>query len=579
MTLPVWQQALASVLGTQLAYLLSNLPYFLLMVSVIVVFHELGHFVVAKLCRVQVTRFSIGFGPTLLHHTHGDTVYQLCLLPLGGYVKMLGDASEVEVAPELRPWAFSHKPVWQRTAIVLAGPAANLLLAFFVYAGLGVGTHAVPDSRLGLVNPGEPAALAGLQPGDRIVAVAGSSVEDWVTLREAVAKRPHQAMPVTYERVVAGEVQRLQTVVQTGSRSEPGPFGELQTRGMVGVSMQYLRPVVAVVDPTSPAARAGVHSGDTVVAVGTQPVDSWHVLRQRLAAWRDARLPLQLQDGNQRMRSVELQPAAWPAGLRHDLESAADLPQAYTGLVSQDTVVAELEAGGAALRADLRLGDRLLALQEEDPQGTQTTRAIHVWEVDLAPLALAADRRLTLSVQRGDKVLALSLPRVVLADREALADAPPQLRFGARNAGDLLVSYTRPRTTGTRQAASEALARVADDAQLIARGLLRLVRGSLPLSTMGGPIMLFVVAERSAHLGLAFYLQTLAVISVNVGLVNLLPVPVLDGGHLSFFFLEAITGRPPSPRLRLLAQTVGLVLLLSLMLFTLGHDAWRYILQ
>ncbi|HET6345264.1 MAG TPA: site-2 protease family protein [Myxococcota bacterium] len=250
-----------------MSYILQNVHWFILLIGALVTFHELGHFLVAKAFNVKVLRFSLGMGPRLLALRRGETEYTVSLLPLGGYVKMLGDVPGAEIPADEAARAFSNKPVWQRTFIVAAGPAANFLLALIVYFGMFVGPHTFGDTRLGVVTQNEPAWNAGVRPGDKVVAVGGQPVERWDDLREAIASRPDSSLALSYER--HGARHDVQLVTQ--ARDEENAFQETETRGKIGVSLQYLKAILGVVDPQSPAARAGLQTGDVIRSVNGRP--------------------------------------------------------------------------------------------------------------------------------------------------------------------------------------------------------------------------------------------------------------------------------------------------------------------
>jgi regulator of sigma E protease len=587
-------------------YVLSNLHYFLLLISAIVFFHELGHFLVAKLCGVQVLRFSLGFGPRLFATTYGDTEYQISLLPLGGYVKMLGDMPGAEIPEDLKNHAFANKTVWQRTAIVLAGPSFNMILALTVYFVMGLGTHQFGDTKLGVVSANEPAYLAGLRPGDKVVAIGGTEVHHWNALRQAIADQPKKSLQVTFDRPTATGSERRTVTLVTQTRREENEFNELETRGKIGVSMQYLRPIVAVVDPLSPAAVAGVRTGDTVVKVNQTPVAAWHEVRNAVGATplnhsielsvRRASAPAPTAANSQAVAPATGAPAAdagetgptetvtlQPTALRSDLDSglfsAADAPWGYTGLTSKDTLIATVDADSSAALAGLQVGDRVLNLTVKAADGTVSLRPIGVWGIDLATFGLSADSDLSITVQRGSTVLSRSFRLQQKQQKDVLQHTSTNLVFGAHNDPEVLGSYLFERRVGAMESLQQAFVQLGEDMTLVARGLGKMVRRTLPLNNMGGPIMLFVIAEKSAKLGAAYYFHTMATISVNIGIINLLPIPVLDGGHLFFFLIEAISRRPPSVRVRAVANTLGLAMLLCLMVYTLGNDVLRFVLQ
>lgn len=559
-----------------MTYFLQNFPYFLVLIGALVFFHELGHFLVAKACDVKVLRFSLGMGPRLFSTVRGETEYQLSLLPLGGYVKMLGEAPGTDIPPEEAGRALGNKPLWQRTAIVLAGPVFNFILATLVYFSMFVGSHTFGDTRLGVVTMGEPAWEAGLRPGDKIVAVEGSPVSRWDELREQIAKRPDAALHVTYER----DGQSHDVTLQTQVRAEENVFQETETRGKIGVSLQYLRPVLGVVDPESPAAKAGLKTDDVVEQVGTKSVKAWHEVRDAVAALpAGAPVHVQVLRGSEHV-TADLTPEAAVAGLPTNLFSAADVAQgAYTGLVNKDSLVTSIEPKTPAETAGLQINDRLVQLTIKTPDGKEAHRPIGVWGIDLASFGLDARSELMLTVQRGHEVLTRSFHLMQREEKDEFKNAHTAYVLGALNDPNILDTYMFERQVGPLEAFSEAFTQVGDDMTLIARGIAKIAQGRISLNTMGGPIMLFVIAEKSAKRGWQYYLRTLAMISVNIGMLNMLPIPVLDGGHLLFFGMEAISRRPPSMRMREMANMVGLALLLMLMFLVFKNDLLRFVLQ
>jgi regulator of sigma E protease len=545
----------------------------IIFIGVLVFVHELGHFLVAKACGVKVLRFSFGFGPKLFGVERGETEYCVSALPLGGYVKMLGEMPGAEIPPEDAPRAFSARPLWQRILIVLAGPAANFALAWLVYFAVGLGMQTFGDTRLGIVSRGEPAWKAGVRPGDRIVKIDGAPIHSWDELRERISKRPGEKLRATLER----DGQILQVEITPRAREEANLFREIETRGHIGISPHYVKTLVGIVDLDSPAARAGLKTGDVIEAVNGHPVVSWHELRARVKetpAGEPVHLRVHRQESSM---SFDVRPGEYPEGVDRELFSAADTHAGYTGLVSQECLVAEVEPDTPAARIGLKPGDRLTRLVIENGQ-TRVERPIGVWGVDLKAFqGVDASSDFVLTFQRGRQIISQQLKLDELKEKDEFKNERTRFVFGAKNDEDTLGIYTFERFVGPLEAIRIAGQNVAMATTLIGKGIAKLVQREIPIETMGGPIMLFEIAAKSAERGLRDYLSMLAMISVNLGLLNLLPVPVLDGGHLMLFGIEAIRRRPPSLRFREVANLIGLALLLLLMVLVFRNDIVRLV--
>ena len=365
--LPVLMSSFIGLISPYLTTVLATVA----VLGVLIFVHELGHFLTAKLLRVRVEIFSLGFPPKLLSRQIGETDYRISVVPLGGYVKLLGENPNDEVPPELLPRSFLHRPLWQRAAIVLAGPAFNFLFAFlalfllFAISGLPY----VP-TEVGRIIEGSPAERAGLKPGDMIVAVDGTPVKRWEELSRQI--REHGGQPLFL--VVKRADQDLEIKVTPEKRESENLFGQKVLAYQIGVA------------------------------------SSERLVNQELG-------PLQALD----------------EGLSYSL--------------------------------------RITAL---------TIQSIY-----------------------------------------------------------------------------------------------KLVTREISVDTLGGPIMIAQVAGKQAEMGLSYLIHFMAVLSVNLTLLNLLPIPVLDGGHLVFLFLEAVRGKPLAVKHREMAQALGMMLILTLMVFVFYHDLMR----
>jgi regulator of sigma E protease len=253
MSLPAWFAAVAVLLG------------------VLILVHELGHFVFAKIFDVKVLRFSLGFGPRLLGFTHGDTEYQLSLVPLGGYVRLLGEDPGEPIPPIDRPRALAAKPLWQRYTVVIAGPMFNLLLPLLIYFVHYAGQRTLLPPTIGTVLPDQPAAAAGLLPGDRVESVDGRRVRYWEELERRISDSAGKTMRFAIRRGPDAE-ERDVTPIEI---ERTGALRVKERVGWIGVSPRFHLPEIGVLDPASPAAQAGLKTFDFVTAVNGVPVGTW----------------------------------------------------------------------------------------------------------------------------------------------------------------------------------------------------------------------------------------------------------------------------------------------------------------
>jgi regulator of sigma E protease len=289
---------------------------FIVLIGVMVVVHEFGHFAVAKLCRVRVEAFSIGFGPRLFGVKHGETDYKVCLLPLGGYVKMTGENPTEDQQPVDDPGAFTSHPRWQRMLIGLAGPVANFILAFvlmfFYYNWINeVPKFLVEASRVEWVSPGSPAAQAGFQPGDEIQNFDGAKNPDWIQISTRSAMNLNQTVAVI--------VQRDGNPVQLSMHIPPEPRGQDFDIGHTGILPQFQPGPIEVkeIQPGTPADKAGLRAGDKIEAVDGHSFHSVNTLLAYMEAGQGKPMSLAVVRDGQRL-NLQATPAkldsSWKLG-------------------------------------------------------------------------------------------------------------------------------------------------------------------------------------------------------------------------------------------------------------------------
>jgi len=531
---------------------------FALVISVVVFFHELGHLIVGKALGVRAIRFSIGFGPRLFGFNAGETEYRLSLLPLGGYVKFAGDNPYEEVAPEDRGRGFLEQPPWKKGVIAFAGPAANFALAVALYFVVFAAPHQDLAAKVGYVKPQSPAALAGLRSGDRIVSIDGEPVVGWSGLQEKI--RAHGGQPVTMEVERSGARETLRVVPAVHEETDPV---ETVKHGRIGISAVPRAAQVTVISPDSSAGRGGVRTFDKVVKLDGVPVGNWEQLQEQLSARSDA-LKLDVL----RPEAVQAPGGTLWSDKPLSLTVPAPVAPGDYGLEASDLTLFAVQPGGAAEEAGLKRGDRVLAVNG---------RPALSWsdEVDAA-IKAAGTQPVRIAVRRDGKELTFTVTPHLRKDRDEtglLQDVPdlgaaPDLN-GFADAERIWVRYALP------DAAYRAVTNTGGFVRKQAIGIVRIVTGHISSRAIGGPLMIADVARKAAENGWRELVFTMGAISIVLGLMNLIPVPVLDGFHVLTAFIEGIRRRPLSVRFREVANVVGIALLLTLMLYAFRNDAMR----
>jgi regulator of sigma E protease len=549
--------------------LLATAGAVVVLLGVLVLVHELGHFVFAKLFDVKVIRFSLGFGPRLLGFTWGETEYRLSALPLGGYVRLLGEDPGEPIPPIDRPRALAAKPLWQRYVVVVAGPVFNLLLPLFIYFIHFAGQRTMLPPIIGTVLPDLPAATAGLLPGDRVESVDGRPVRYWEELEQIISASAGKTLRFAIRRGPDAE-ERDVTPIET---ERSGPLRRKERVGWVGIWPRFHLPEIGVLDPSSPAAQAGLKTFDFITAVNGVPVGTWKEFERAVERAGAAPLRVNYVRGGYSavpFAHIEIEEPGSAVVIPAAVFDTAGRRHYETGILSAAMFVFSVEPDSPADRIGLRRGDQI-----ESIDGTPLTH----WEVLRERLASQPDKEFRIGWLSSSGIHHETTFRQEVRTRLDVNRQEEQRPvFGALNRLAWKTEDPVPITNRFGYAFTHAFKHTGENISTMVYGFGEILRGHVPLTELGSPIMIGYAAGVAAEQGLDEYLWLMAVISVNLGLLNFLPVPILDGGLLVFFTLELFKRRPPSPRARQIATKVGLVIVLVLTVFALRNDVVRFLL-
>ena len=550
---------------TMLMYII----YFIILIGVLVFVHEGGHFTMAKLFKVKVHAFSLGFGPRLIGFTKGETQYKICAVPIGGYVKMLGEDPSEEIGPEDKGRAFTDKPLWQRFLIIIGGPVMNLIFPLFIHFGAGLAMTEVPRAEIGIIMPDSPAEAAGLLPGDRVVSINGQPIDTYKDLLKTV--HPQPGVPLIFE--IARGDKTFKKTITPATTEIPFLLTEKQTVGLIGVENRYLAAVVGIEDPMSPAGKAGLISHDMVTAINNEAVERLVDMEKRLLEFAGKTVNLTVK----RLKKLSTPP--YPSDLYEDnlLTLALLVPESAKslkdlGISDSRNFVARLDPTGAGAKAGLSLGDRLIAYDGKKYLAGKIYAAINKDP--------EKTHQLTYSHQ-GTLITRAFKPKF-LPEKQASKELGITRDVFDKGFGGLT-----KKLPGTHIENPSLIASAVENAfdetwygvRMIGIGFKLMFKGEVSMRSIGGPIMIGQLAGMAGSDGARSFFWMMALISLNLGLLNLLPIPVLDGGHIVFIGIEAITRRPVSPQIKEKVMLVGLAMLLMLMVFATWNDISRLIVS
>lgn len=545
---------------------------FLIMLGPLVIVHEFGHFLFARLFGVKAEVFSVGFGPKLWKKMRGETEWCISAIPLGGYVKLLGEDREAELSPEEQARALHKQAPWKRFFIFFGGPFFNFVMAVFLFMLIFIVGEPKVDGIITRIIPGTVAEKAGFKIGDRVLSMNGKSVRGMDEVISVVNESPHKNLKFEIQRQVENRPQTQFIEIIPTPQEGYSLYGESTHLGEIDGLFSPARTTdVGVSNPQSLVGKAGVRTGDRLVSWNGTLLKSWEEVDQRYKDTPVGKV-VQLQIQKNKNHSTH-QPEGGNVVQTLELtmvKTAKPMGEAW-GLHSSELFIDRVIEKSPAAQAGLKAGDRLIGVGGKEVQsffqlkekiqgsGEKTGQVHLLWERE-------GKRTESLIVPTATETRDPVLKKVIhytigVVPKLQIAELPTYIERVWNPLKLVYLSVQRMFVFTWHNFVT----------------IKKMLVGDVSVSTLGGPIMIGKIAGESLTRGLISFLTTMAMLSVGLGVLNILPVPVLDGGHLMILAIESVRRKPLNLRTMEIIQLVGLSLILMLMAIVIRNDIARLV--
>lgn len=538
--------------------------YFILLIGVLVFVHEFGHYIAARLFNVKVLNFSIGFGPRLGGFKRWGTQWDIRLLPLGGYVQMFGSDFE-EINDKSNPdfeRAYNNKPIWQKAIINFAGPLMNLLfpipILFVVF--LATSTTDLPP-QVGQVLNNSP-AFGVLEPGDVITKIGNRKVEGWSRVQEIFSENPGVELKVA---ILRNGVEKIVTITPEETVVRDAMDILKETKGRIGVTPDMASSVIGIASASGLAASHGLRTFDEITAINGIAVNTYVDIEQVLAKNDENELRINY------LRPTPLSVAYGDYNLLVPHEVI--IPQLVTspgelGIASDNMYLTDIDPDSPAAKAGLQKGDCIVELDGQ---------TVSVFRSFVDKLTAKWEDTHELTVRRGDEIFKTSLQLERIKIIGEFQEEVPVIYSGFYHSQKLVIPEMIEKSgfERWRNATKKSFVLTVKCSTMLAVYIGKMFQGKGSTKDLGGPIMIGHMAAKAGAEGFDTFLRMLAVISINLGIINLIPIPLLDGGKLAILLVEAIKRGPISMRARQIVMYIGLALVLLLLMLAFKNDIER----
>jgi regulator of sigma E protease len=535
---------------------------FILVLIPLVIIHELGHFLFAKLFNVRADAFSVGFGPVIYAKKIGETDFRISAIPLGGYVKLLGEDPTSELSAEEKGRALHHQAPWKRFFIFFGGPLFNFLWAIVVFmAMMAIGEPQI-STKIGRILPDSTAAKAGLIAGDKIIAIDGEAVIKLEDLAIKLSEKPAQQVTLKIEH----DTQTKDLVLMTDSEEGYSVYGEKKQVGTINGFIPNARMTkIGISNPDSVAAKAGFQTGDEIIAINGEKVSTYEELEAKYDSWKiisDMRIK------NPVIFDVKNATGERKITVNYSKQYSGNLGNDF-GFHSAELFIEQAIADSPAAKAGLQKGDRLVSVN--------TVPVRSFFELRMSIQKSGEDQgKVTVAVERAGKIQSFEIIPQVSTERDPTMKKLKQFTIGVMPVPSMFEPDTiKEQVWNPFKLLYLGTARMLDltSKNLISIG--KMFSGQVSVKSLGGPILIGKLAGDSITRGLIDFLKMMGILSIGLGVLNILPIPVLDGGHIVMLGIEAIRGKALSLKQMEIAQQVGLFFILGIMVIVMKNDISR----
>jgi regulator of sigma E protease len=531
--------------------------------------HELGHFIFARLFNVRCDVFSLGFGPKIFRKKIGETEYCLSVVPLGGYVKLLGQDPNEQIPQDQIHRTLNYQDPWKRFLVYFGGPLFNFIFALFIFVVLMILGDPYIPSKIEYVAPNTKAYELGFRSQDQIVSINHTPVNKLEEVMNMIGQSLNKEILI---RVKRGESFKDIYATPTPTLGM-SIYGEMTTIGTIeGLFTPLKYPVIAVTSDKSLAAKANLKTGNVIISFNDKEVHSFEELeamidealnsKNKLTSWKFGILSYTLDDWkNDKKIDVKLSP-----------DKIVELPARRLqelGIESTEMIVQGVLKNSPAETAGIKTGDRILSINGEKLQSFSAFK-------DKVQELGQKNQKIKITIEREGKNLTFDLTPIVQERKGMIGESQKQFLIGVYP----LFVQAEPKMLIERIynpfiLAKESWARSIDITIQTMVSIKKLLFREVPMQALGGPLMIGKIAGDSFERGLAHFLKVMALISISLCVFNLIPIPILDGGYILLLLFEVLRGKPISIRQSELVQQVGVTLILLLLVIVMFNDISR----